>query len=219
MEIEIVKNILEESEKLADEVRLYLKTNNQIMLNFMGSPGAGKTSVLNRLIRELKKESFNIAVIEGDISTTLDSERLKPLNIPIVQINTERFGGDCHLAPNTILPALRKLPVESKVILLENVGNLVCPAEFDTGANLNIVVYSVTEGVDKPFKYPLMFRKCQFALIHKVDLAKAVEVNPLEMRENILKINPEIKIIETSAKTGAGISELVKSAINSYFKS
>lgn len=208
MEIEIVKNILEENEKLADEIREHLKTNKQIMCNFMGAPGAGKTSLLEKLIEELQRVPVEVAVIEGDIATTLDAERLKPLNIPIVQINTDRFGGDCHLAANLILPALHKLPLKSQIILLENVGNLVCPAEFDTGANVNIVVYSVTEGIEKPLKYPLMFRKCQLALIHKVDLAEAVEVDLMKMRDNILKINPKIDIIETSTKTRKGIAEL-----------
>ena len=178
------------------------------MFNFMSAPGSGKTELLKSLIPILQKDGQKIGVIEGDISTMNDSMRLKPLDIPIVQINTENFGGDCHLGANLIFSALNELKNEEiDIIIIENVGNLVCPAEFDTGSNKNIVVLSVTEGEDKPLKYPLMFRRSQIALINKIDIASAVSADISLMKKNILAINPNAKIFETSGKTGAGLKE------------
>ena len=134
MEIKIVKKVLEENENLAKEVRQGLRKRHQSMFNFMSSPGAGKTTLLEKLISELQKRGKNIGVIEGDITTTRDAERLQPLNIPIAQINTEPFGGDCHLGANVILGAMDLIKdANIDMFFIENVGNLVCPAEFDTG--------------------------------------------------------------------------------------
>ena len=206
MEIRIVKKVLAENDVSAAEVRARLRAKKMSMVNFMSSPGSGKTTLLMKLIPKLKDAGLRVGVIEGDIATTNDAERLLPLGIPIAQINTERFGGDCHLGAHVILGALDELSsAEMDVVLIENVGNLVCPAEFDTGADANAVLLSVTEGEDKPLKYPLMFRRSHAALINKIDIAQAVEADMGLMRDNILKINPHAAIFETSGKRGAGL--------------
>ena len=210
MEIKIVKNVLEENETVAHELRKKLHSRKQIMANFMSAPGSGKTRLLENLIPALQKTGLRIGVIEGDITTSRDAIRLQHLNIPIAQICTEYFGGDCHLAAHVVEGGYREIEKEPlDLILLENVGNLVCPAEFDTGADINIVLLSVTEGEDKPLKYPLMFRTSQLALINKIDLAVAAETDLPLLRRNMLQINPKLRILETSGKTGQGIPELV----------
>jgi len=173
----------------------------------MSSPGSGKTTLLEKIIPRLQTKGLRIAVIEGDITTTMDAERLQPLNIPVVQINTEPFGGDCHLGAEVIMPALDNLDLaELDIIFIENVGNLVCPAEFDTGADLNVVILSVTEGEDKPLKYPLMFRVCQLAIISKNDLLPHLDLKLDLLKQNILKVNPQIAIIPVSARRSEGLS-------------
>lgn len=210
MEIKIVKNILAENEVQAGHVRSYLKSKNQLMFNFMSAPGSGKTTLLEGLIPILQECGFKIGVIEGDIATQNDAQRLKHLGIPIAQINTEPFGGACHLSAPMIMGALENLNgYEIDVILIENVGNLVCPAEFDTGANANIVLLSVTEGEDKPLKYPLIFRVSHAAVISKIDIAGAAGANIKAIKENCLKINREISVFETSGKTGFGLRTIV----------
>jgi len=217
MDVKIVRNVLEENDALADDVRRQLRTTKQSMFNFMSAPGSGKTRLLERLIPALKKKGFKIGVIEGDITTSCDADRLKPFDIPIAQINTEVFGGDCHLGANVVLGGLRALcESPTDIILLENVGNLVCPAEFDTGSDLNVVLLSVTEGEDKPLKYPLMFRNSQVALINKIDLAEAAEADVALMKKNMLKINSDLIIIETSGKTGQGLETLTRLIIEKY---
>lgn len=208
MEIKIVRNVLEENDSLAGQVREQLRARKQSMFNFMSSPGSGKTTLLQHLIPILGEKGFRIGVIEGDITTTCDAERLQPLGIPIAQINTEFFGGDCHLGANVILGGLAALPSELDMILIENVGNLVCPAEFDTGAAANIVLLSVTEGEDKPLKYPLMFRKSHLALISKTDMAAVAEADIPLIKSNMRKINGVIEVMELSGKNGLGVPEL-----------
>ncbi len=219
MDIQIVKNVLEENENLADDVRKGLRERKQSMVNFMSSPGSGKTLLLEKLVPKLGQLGMKVGVIEGDITTTNDAERLAPLGIPVAQINTEPFGGNCHLGANVILGAMEKLnPQTIDLAIIENVGNLVCPAEFDTGADTNVVLLSVTEGEDKPLKYPLMFRKCHLALINKIDLTEAVEADVALMKKNILQINPEMEILETSGKTGVGLSELAERLLSKHRK-
>ncbi len=214
MELFIVRKVLEANAKIADEIRRKMVRSDTLLVNIMSSPGSGKTALLETLIPRLQKKGARIGVIEGDITTTRDAERLQPLNIPISQINTEPFGGDCHLGTEVILPALEPFDLEkTDIIFIENVGNLVCPAEFDTGAALNIVLISVTEGEDKPLKYPLMFRVCQHALISKIDLLSVLDFDVEFLKTNILKINPKIKISEISSKTGKGIDEYVDKLI------
>jgi hydrogenase nickel incorporation protein HypB len=187
------------------------------MVNFMSAPGAGKTRLLEKLIPALRKRGLKIAVIEGDISTSNDALRLAPLDLPIAQINTEFFGGDCHLTSAAVLTAYEKIEAEAfDLAIIENVGNLVCPAEFDTGADLNIVLLSVTEGEDKPLKYPLMFRNTRVACMNKADLAAAAEANLDLMKANMLKVNPELAVLKTSGKTGEGIDALADLIVKTH---
>lgn len=210
VEIQIVKNVLAENEVYADDVRKFLKQKNIFMLNLMSSPGSGKTKFLEVIIPKFLQKGIKVGVIQGDISTTNDAQRLQHLNIPISQINTEKFGGTCHLAANVIMGALEFFKDKTlDLIIIENVGNLVCPAEFDTGSHINIVMLSVTEGEDKPLKYPLMFRNSNIALISKMDLAKVVEADIDLIKKNMLQINPQIKIFETSAKSGDGLDAFI----------
>ncbi|HAR42530.1 MAG TPA: hydrogenase accessory protein HypB [Bdellovibrionales bacterium] len=217
MEIKLVKNVFEENETLAHELRKKLHSRGQCMVNFMSAPGSGKTRLLEKLIPELQKSGLKIGVIEGDITTTRDAERLQHLNIPIAQICTEFFGGDCHLAAHVVAGGYQEIEKEPlDIILLENVGNLVCPAEFDTGSDLNIVLLSVTEGEDKPLKYPLMFRAAHIGLINKIDLAIAAETNLPLLRKNMLQVNPKLQVLETSGKTLQGIPELAERIKNCH---
>ncbi|RKY48429.1 MAG: hydrogenase accessory protein HypB [Candidatus Neomarinimicrobiota bacterium] len=209
MEIKIVKNVLEANEALAGEIRKRNRAKGITMFNFMSSPGSGKTAIIERIVPELKKRGYRIGIVEGDITSTLDAERVRRFDVPISQINTEPFGGDCHLGSEVILPAIDELGEDLDIILIENVGNLVCPAEFDTGADHNIVVLSITEGEDKPLKYPLMFRVCSLALVNKIDLLPYLDVNIAKVEENIRRINSNMYVIKTSAKTGEGVDSLV----------
>ncbi|MFH1538122.1 MAG: hydrogenase nickel incorporation protein HypB [bacterium] len=207
MEIRVVKKILAANEGVADENREMFARAGVYVINLMSSPGSGKTTLLERTLERLSGE-MGIAVIEGDIRTTLDAERLNRFGAPIVQINTEPFGGDCHLEAAAIKTAVMELDLgKIDLLVIENVGNLVCPAEFVVGEDRKMVVISVAEGEDKPLKYPLMFRECGTAVINKTDLVEVLEFPIDRLRKNILQIRPDMKIIETSARTGAGIDE------------
>jgi len=209
MEIKIVRNVLEANDNLAAEIRQRTTASKTMLVNLMSSPGSGKTTLLEKLVPLLQNKGYRVGVIEGDIATTMDAERLQPLSIPVVQINTEMFGGDCHLGAEVISPALDNLDLsELDIVFIENVGNLVCPAEFDTGADLNIVVLSVTEGADKPLKYPLMFRVCQMALISKTDLLPYLHLEIDLLRQNIRIVNPQIEMLAVSALTGEGLETI-----------
>ncbi|MCK4715811.1 MAG: hydrogenase nickel incorporation protein HypB [Candidatus Marinimicrobia bacterium] len=219
MKIQIVRDVLEANDQLAGDIRNVAKKEGFTLVNIMSSPGSGKTTFLERLIPELTKKGFKIAVIEGDITTTADAERIATMNIPVAQINTEAFGGDCHLGAEVIMPALYKFDLNNlDLIFIENVGNLVCPAEFDTGANFNFVVISTTEGEDKPLKYPLMFRVCDTAIINKIDIIRYLDMDISLLEKNIKQINNDIRLVKCSAKTGENLEEavnLVVSLINS----
>ena len=219
MKIQIVRDVLEANDQLAGDIRNVAKKEGFTLVNIMSSPGSGKTTFLERLIPELTKKGLKIAVIEGDITTTTDAERIAQMNIPVAQINTEPFGGDCHLGAEVIMPALDQFDLSSlDLIFIENVGNLVCPAEFDTGANFNFVVISTTEGEDKPLKYPLMFRVCDTAIINKIDLVQYLDMDISLLEKNIKQINNDIRLVKCSAKTGENLEEavnLVVSLVNS----
>jgi hydrogenase nickel incorporation protein HypB len=208
-QIEIVKDVLDANRVVAEENRKMLREAGVFAINLMGSPGSGKTTVLERTLEHIAGK-IRVGIIQGDITTTLDSERLQRFNVPIVQINTEPFGGDCHLGANLVQRALQSLDLSQiHLLFIENVGNLVCPAEFDIGENLKAVALSVTEGEEKPLKYPLMFRECGLVLISKIDLLKYLDVKIEKMVENIRKINSESTIIQLSGKTGEGILDFI----------
>lgn len=207
MEISIVRDVLEESNLLAQENREIFDRCGVFVVNLMSSPGSGKTTLLQKTIPILHSLGINCAVIEGDIASTLDSEKLKPLDIQIVQANTEPFGGDCHIGSHLIKAALEFLDLSSiQILFIENIGNLVCPAEFYLGEDRRVVVLSITEGEDKPLKYPLMFRECHTCIISKMDLLPHLDIDLNLLQSNIRIVNSQLKIIFNSAKTGEGIA-------------
>ncbi|MDA8090444.1 MAG: hydrogenase nickel incorporation protein HypB [Nitrospiraceae bacterium] len=201
--INVVSKILEANDRLAGENRKLFAEKGLFVINLMSSPGAGKTTVIENTIRTLGNK-IKIGVIEGDIQGTSDAERIGALGVPVVQINT---GGACHLDANMIREALTSLPVpELDLLIIENVGNLVCPAEFDVGEDTKAMLLSITEGEDKPLKYPLMFQESKALLINKMDLAPHLDVDLEKIRKDSRSLNPGLKIFEISAKKGEGIS-------------
>ncbi len=202
MKITVVKNILDASERIAAENRFLFDRHKIYVVNLMSSPGAGKTSLVERTIQALR-EKYRIAVIEGDIQDTYDADRVAKLGTPVVQINT---GGACHVDANMIREALPALDLDSlDLIIAENVGNLVCPAEFKIGENDKVMILSVPEGSDKPGKYPLMFQESSVLLINKTDLLPYVDFDMDRARGTALSLNRDIKIFEVSCKTMAGL--------------
>ncbi|MFC1898405.1 hydrogenase nickel incorporation protein HypB [Candidatus Cloacimonadota bacterium] len=204
-EVKVMQKILNVNDKIAEELRIELKQQNIHFMNLMSSPGSGKTTIMERTARELGDK---MCVIEGDIQTTLDAERVAKAGIQTYQINTGPFGGDCHLEAGWIKSAMEEIEMENiEIIFVENIGNLVCPAEFDVGAHVNAVVLSVTEGEDKPLKYPLAFQSSQLCIISKIDLLPHLDIRIEDIRENIKKVNPKMEVIELSAKTGEGFED------------
>ena len=204
MQIDLHKPILDKNDRLADENRELFREKKVFVLDLLASPGSGKTSTILATIEALRDE-FNIAVIEGDIASSVDSEKIKSQGIAAVQINT---GGACHLESAMIRRAVDVLDLDNlDLIIIENVGNLVCPAEFDTGAVKNAMILSVPEGDDKPLKYPLMFQVCDVVLINKIDVLPYFDFDMDKCREYIAMRNPNAKVIPICAKTGEGIAE------------
>lgn len=202
MKISVVRDILEANDRIAQQNRALFNKNNLLVLNLMSSPGAGKTSLLERTISALK-EDLKIGVIEGDIQSSQDAERIARTGIPVVQINT---GGACHLDGNMIRDTFGEFSFKDlDLLVVENVGNLVCPAEFKVGEDFKAMILSVAEGDDKPAKYPLMFHESSVLLINKIDLLPYVDCSVEKIKEDSLKINPDLAIFEVSCKTGEGI--------------
>lgn len=204
--IEIREEILSDNRQLAEEIRRNLSREGVFMLNLMASPGGGKTSLILETIHRLRNE-FRIAVIEGDIDSTVDAEKVAALGIPAVQLRT---GGACHLDAPMIRMALDGMDLTTvDLLLIENVGNLVCPAEFDTGANKRAMILSVPEGDDKPLKYPLMFSVCDALVVNKIDYLPDPGFSLAALKERVLKLNPGIRIFEVSCRTGTGLDAWV----------
>lgn len=204
--VTVVRNILEAQEKIAKANRDLFEKHGVFVVNIMSSPGAGKTSLLERTIEALKG-SYRIAVIEGDIQSQEDALRIKRLGVDAVQINT---GGACHLDANMIQSALERISLDTcDLLIIENVGNLVCPAEFELGEHEKAMILSVTEGDDKPLKYPLMFQKSSVLLINKIDLLPYVDCDVERIRKTVKELNPRIEIFEISCKTGEGIDRWI----------
>jgi len=209
MEIKVLQDILESNKEMAREIEDLLKENKIYMIDIMSSPGSGKTTITDSVINSLKNK-YRIGVIEGDISTTKDAERLAKHDVPIIQIETSRYLGDCHLESSWIMKCLNKFDLKNlDFIIIENVGNLVCPAEFQLGDDERIVVLSITEGEDKPVKYPLMFTTSQTMIINKMDLLPYLNFNMEELKENIRKINAKLKLFYMSATNNDGIDEFI----------
>lgn len=210
MEIQVLQNIFESNVQKADEIKKLLQQKKVYMFDIMSSPGAGKTTITDRIIMDLIKD-YNIALIEGDIETTNDAQRLAKYNIPIVQIETKLFGGACHLESSWIMGCLAKFNLDTvDVVIIENVGNLVCPAEFELGDDERVVVLSVTEGEDKPVKYPLMFNSSHTLLINKIDLLPYLDFNMDALLANVKRTNPKMEVHKVSARTGEGVDEFLK---------
>lgn len=205
MKVKVVTNILEANDRIAAENKKRFDDAGVFVMNMMSGPGAGKTSLLERTIQELSGK-IKIGVIEGDIAGADDAERIDKLGIPVVQINT---GGGCHLDANMITGVLEDLPPlkELDLLIIENVGNLVCPAEFKLGEHIKVMLLSLAEGHDKPLKYPQMFQESSALVLNKVDLLPYIDVDIGKIRKDSLSLNPNLKIFEVSCKTGHGITE------------
>ncbi|MCE5336562.1 MAG: hydrogenase nickel incorporation protein HypB [Desulfobacteraceae bacterium] len=201
--VPVVRNILQANERLAAENRRKFDDAGIFVINLMSSPGAGKTSLLEKTIEALSGR-IGIAVIEGDIQSSYDAERIQKKGVQAVQINTD---GGCHLDGNMIQIALDALDLANvDLLIIENVGNLVCPAEFNLGEHEKIMILSVTEGDDKPLKYPLMFQICSVLLVNKIDLLPYVDCDMAKVRERIGQLNAKGRILEVSCKTGEGFA-------------
>jgi hydrogenase nickel incorporation protein HypB len=200
----IERKVLEKNDAIANDIRRSLKEKKIFAVNLVSSPGSGKTSLVERTI-ENSKEKINIAVIEGDVQTDLDAQRVDAFGIPVVQIVT---NGSCHLEAGLVRDAYKQINNKDiELLMIENVGNLVCPAGYDLGEDLKVVIVSTTEGDDKPLKYPAMFRNSGALIINKIDLTPYTNCSLEKLRSNALSINPSLKIFETSCTTNEGINE------------
>jgi len=203
----IKESVFKNNNERADLLRESLKKDKRFLLNLMSSPGSGKTTTLTQTINRLKGE-MKIGVMEADIDSDVDAHTISKTGVKVIQLHT---GGMCHLDADMTKQGLDGLGVdECDLVILENVGNLVCPAEFDTGSSKNAMILSVPEGDDKPLKYPLMFSICQVLLINKIDVMDVFDFNLELCIERVKKINPTIKIIPISARTGEGIDEFAE---------
>jgi hydrogenase nickel incorporation protein HypB len=202
--ITIERKVLEKNDEIADQNRKLLKKNNIFTINLVSSPGSGKTALLEKTFEHFHGK-VNTAVIEGDVQTNLDAERVAKYNVPVVQIVT---NGACHLEAKLVQDALTKLTLnDTQLLFIENVGNLVCPAGYDLGEDMKIVIASTTEGDDKPLKYPRMFINASVLIINKIDLLPYLNCSINELKKNALKINPSLKVFNISSRTGEGINK------------
>jgi hydrogenase nickel incorporation protein HypB len=207
MEIKVLKNILGANDQIAAKNRELMAKHEVFAVNIMASPGAGKTSVVLQTIRALKKKT-RIGVIEGDIASSIDAETVAKEGVPVIQINT---GGECHLESFQIQNALNNLPLpDIDLLLIENVGNLVCPAEFSIGEDLKVLIASVPEGDDKPYKYPLMFNTVDAIILNKIDLLPYVKFDIDGFTKTVKTINPKVELFKVSCTTGEGIQPWAK---------
>lgn len=203
---EIKQRVFADNDLEADKVRTELKKAKTFLLNLMSSPGAGKTTTLTKTIDAMKHD-FRIGVMEADIDSAVDADTISETGAKVIQLHT---GGMCHLDADMTRQGLLELDTSDvDLAILENVGNLVCPAEFDTGAVKNAMILSVPEGDDKPLKYPLMFQVCQCLLINKIDVLPYFDFDLEECKKRVLKLNPDMKIIPISARTGEGMDEWI----------
>ena len=211
MKIDMKQPILDKNDAIARELRERFAEHHVYVVDLLASPGSGKTSTILATIDALRDE-FNIAVIEGDIASSVDAEKIKAQGIAAVQINT---GGACHLESTMIKRAIDVLDLERlDLIIVENVGNLVCPTDFDLGENAKVMILSVPEGDDKPLKYPLMFEKCDLVAVTKIDTLEAFDFDMTKFNERVKLLNPNAQIYPVSAKTGEGLETLANKVYN-----
>lgn len=202
--VTIERKVLEKNDAVASSLREIFQKKNIFSFNLLSSPGSGKTSIVEKTIAELKNE-IKIAVVEGDVQTSLDADRIGKLDVDVVQIVT---NGACHLEAPLVRDAISNLSLDGvDLLIIENVGNLVCPSSYDLGEDIKVVVLSITEGDDKPLKYPAMFRRSSVLIINKIDLLPYLQSSIEKIKENALSINPNLKIFETSCTSGEGITE------------
>jgi hydrogenase nickel incorporation protein HypB len=204
----VLEGVLDANEALAQANREKFDQSGSYVINLMSSPGAGKTALLERTLERIRGR-LRLGVLEGDVQTTLDADRLARFHIPLVQVNTDPgFGGECHLDANMVRSGLGELPLaDIDVLVIENVGNLVCPAEFKVGEDARVMVYSVTEGEEKPLKYPLMFRSADLVLVNKIDLLEHLDFDLEQFLGNLEAVNPGVNRMLVSARTAQGIDE------------
>jgi hydrogenase nickel incorporation protein HypB len=207
--VRVVEDALDANNTIAGANASDFERSNVTVVNLMSAPGAGKTTLLERALEGMADEGLRVGVLEGDVQGSFDADRLSVLHIPVVQLNTDNgFGGECHLDANMVRSALPAVPLDDiDVLIVENVGNLVCPAEFRIGEDSRIMVCSVTEGEDKPLKYPLMFRACELVVINKVDLLQHLDFDVDRLEANIKQVNHDATVMRVSAKTGEGVDE------------
>jgi len=202
--ITIERKVLQKNDEVAQQNRAFFADKRIFVINLVSSPGSGKTSLLERTLDYLKGR-LKVAVIEGDVQTDLDAQRVAKFGVPTVQIVT---NGGCHLEAKLVHDAITRIDFKNiKLLVIENVGNLVCPAGYDLGEAMKVVVASTTEGDDKPLKYPAMFRNASVLIINKIDLVPYANCNLEQLKKNAFQINPNLKVFETSCTTNAGISE------------
>lgn len=214
MEIEVIENIMQYNKDEAEVNRVIFHKNKTLVINLLSAPGAGKTSLIIETIKKLEPE-IKIGVIEGDISSTHDAQKIKKLISPVVQINT---GGTCHLNASMVSHAIKKLDMSKiDILFIENVGNLICPVGFDLGEDFKIVLSSISEGDDKPVKYPKIFIKANLVLLNKMDMITYSDFNILFFKKKIKELNNSINILEVSCKSGEGFEKWID-WIKKHFK-
>ena len=203
----VLENILSENDRVADENRRDLRAAGVRTVNLMSSPGAGKTTLLHRTLVELR-DRLRIGVLEGDIATSIDADRLEGLGAAVSLVNTGAgFGGECHLDATMVRSGLTRLPLaDLDLLLIENVGNLVCPAEFAVGEDARAMVYAITEGEEKPLKYPVMFRAADVVVVNKIDLLPHLDFDLDRFLSNLADVNPKATVIQASSRTGEGVA-------------
>ncbi|HSQ87793.1 hydrogenase nickel incorporation protein HypB [Romboutsia sp.] len=204
-QILVKKDILKNNNSIADENRILLNEKKIFTMNLLGSPGAGKTSVLEQIIENMK-DDVNMSVIEGDLYTTKDAQRIENKGIDVIQVNT---GGACHLDAAMIKEAMDSIDIDNlDFLVIENVGNLVCPASYDLSEDIKVTVMSITEGNDKPLKYPSMFQRSQVIILNKIDILEFTNFNMDEFYNDIRSLNKEAKVFEVSCRTKEGVTQL-----------
>jgi hydrogenase nickel incorporation protein HypB len=207
--VKIVEEALDANNTIAQANRADFDRAGVAVVNLMSAPGAGKTTLLERILAE-GLDGLRVGVLEGDVQGSFDSDRLSALHVPVTQLNTDPgFGGECHLDANMVRSAIPALPLDDiDLLVIENVGNLVCPAEFRVGEDVRAMVCSVTEGEDKPLKYPLMFRTCELVIVNKIDLLPHLEFDVDRLLANLDQVNPGVERMLVSARTGEGVEAL-----------
>jgi hydrogenase nickel incorporation protein HypB len=203
--IRVVEGVLDANDTIARSNQADFEAAGVTVVNLMSAPGAGKTALLERTVQDLP--GVRLGVLEGDVQGSLDADRLATLHVPVTQINTDPgFGGECHLDANMVRSAIPSIPLdEIDLLLIENVGNLVCPAEFRVGEHHRVMITSVAEGEDKPLKYPLMFRACELVLVNKIDLIPHLDFDLDKLLRHVEAVHPGVAVMLMSAKTGEGV--------------